>query len=176
MKQMKNRRQQATQGTGGEPGGISREPSFILIALFLALGAYIGLAAIFMPPSVTTSPTTKLFLPRIRAEIRPEPQERFLYVFGLCCIPTMPTLFYWLLIRCHDRFINRFRWLENRKLIIMRDILVVGIVLYWLWFLSVYSEIPRVRLLLALTCVAALLLLLVMRWEACRWSYVVCGR
>ena len=175
MKHMIKRRRKPTQLPVDAPQGISREPWFILGALLLAIAAYNGLTAILMPPSAPTTSMAELFLPGLRSEIRPEPQERFRYVFGLCCIPTLPTFFFWLLTRCNVRFGERFRWLEDRQLIVLRDVVVVGAVAAWLWFLTVYSEIPYSQLLLGLSFVVAPLLLLLMRWEACWRPYAVCG-
>lgn len=93
--------------------GISREPSFILIALFLALGAYIALAILLLPPPAG-SPLAELIIPEFRHEIVPEPQEKFLYVFGLFSILTLPGLFYWLLMRWNRRFEACFSGLERR--------------------------------------------------------------
>jgi hypothetical protein len=171
---MTKRRRNPTQLPVDAPQGISRESWFVLGALLLALAAYGGLAAMLMPAPATTSAMAPLFLPELRREICPKPQERFLYVFGLCCMPTLPTLFYWLLTRANARFGNRFRWLENRGLIVVRDALVVGAVVVWLWFLTLDSKIPYVQLLLSLAMLVAIVLLLLMRWEAC-WRPSIVG-
>jgi hypothetical protein len=157
------------------PQGISREPWFALAALLLALAAYSQLASLLMPASVTTSSMSQLFMPELRAAVCPKPRERFLYLFGLACIPTLPTLFYWLLTRRHARFENRFRWLEDHRLSAVRDLLVVGAIAAWLCFLTDYSEIYLLQPLLSWSLLVAMLLLLLMRWEACWRSYVVCG-
>ncbi len=154
--------------------GISREPSFILIALFLALGAYIALAILLLPPPAG-SPLAELIIPEFRHEIVPEPQEKFLYVFGLFSILTLPGLFYWLLMRWNRRFEACFSGLESARLVMVRDLLIGGGVLGWLFFLTAYSEIPDVRLYLGMAMAGAFLLAALMRWKQRLHRYVVYG-
>ena len=40
-----------------------------------------------------------LFIPDCLPGLRPEPRERFLFLLGLACIPTLPMACFWLLTR-----------------------------------------------------------------------------
>lgn len=173
-KKLKNYRRQAKQVPVAMPAGVSREPTFVLIALFLGLIAYIILAIVLPSPPAATS-MAKLLIPELLSETRPEPREKFLYVFGLFSILTLPALFYWLLMRWNRRFYTHFSWLESRRLVLARDILVVVGCMGWLFFLTIYSEIPNIRLLLGIAAGGAFLLALLIRWNL-RWHrYVVYG-
>lgn len=136
-----------------------REPWIIAAAFTLALISYIVLALLFMPSSDPMPPPgAKLFPPDLQQFVVPEPQEKFLYLFGLCCIPILPTLFYAVLCWLNNRSPNRFAWMDSRKLMLIGDTgIIIGIV-GWLCALGRHTDIVSMWLKLAMVLPVAMLL------------------
>ena len=167
MRSEKNRRPQAQERAAHVLVCAVSDPWLVLGALGLSLAAYVGLALILMPPPIATPPMADMFIPELRQALLPEPQEKFLYVFGLLCVPTLPILFYWALGWCSRRLGTKLDWLESRPLLWIRDAGLLAGLIVWLFLLATGSEIPHIyRVLGAAIAVTPMLAFLLRRkWQ-----------
>jgi hypothetical protein len=114
-------------------------PGSLLLAT--ALYAIFGLA--LMPRDVAAAPLAEQFIPALRVDLRPEPQERFLYLFGLACIPVLPIACYVALRWCARRWGGTRSWPSRSPLVRFRDALLAVGVLGWLGVIVYRSDVPH---------------------------------
>lgn len=89
-----------------------------------------------------TVPAGEAFLPEFRRALHPEAQERWLYLFGLLCVPTLPLAFLALLKRRWARSPETLVRLWEHPVGRYWDRGLLAVVLVWLCGLSLDSEIP----------------------------------
>jgi hypothetical protein len=141
--------------------GISIETAnqswLVLGSLSLGLLVYVAMAVALVLWAHPYVPGSGAFMPEFRVYVRPEPMERMLYLVGLASIPTLPTLFYGLLVRWSRRFPRLRHRLADPYLLGLRDGLIAGGVLAWLGFLAQRSQIPGASYYVAAICLPAVL-------------------
>ncbi len=145
-----------------EPRGLA-DSWYVLASIVVSVLLYVAAAFIFhslyVPPPVDASE----FLPEYQSDVAPEPAERYLYLLGLACIPTLPTAVYGLLRWLGRRPTGITALLERPRLLLARDTaLVLGIV-GWLYFLAWQSEFSRLPTLLTYSLVLLGLIVLSLR-------------
>jgi hypothetical protein len=122
------------------------EWAVVWISWILALTVYV-VGSILYLHCHHAAPTVNLgaFMPEYRGVVRPEPEERMLYVGGLLCIPSLPVLFYFCVSLGMSKFPRVVRWCGSSKAAILRDVLFVAGLLGWLWWLCFRSRFPNIE-------------------------------
>lgn len=128
------------------------------VALMLAIEAFVLLALATRLLPWDAVPASDAFLPEFRRALHPEAQERFLYLLGLLCVPTLPLACLALLKHLGARYSTTLDRFRDRPVAKYWDIGLLATVLMWLGGLSLNSEIPAASryLLLAMFAAASL--------------------
>ncbi|MCY2993460.1 MAG: hypothetical protein NTY19_37115 [Planctomycetota bacterium] len=125
----------------------TRESFFVPISLLAAIGIYLLLACATSWFPWDTSTQAELFLPLARESLHPEPQERFLYLLGLACIPTLPLAVFVSLYYLDRRSRLKLpRFGDAADLTALgrrRDLLLVTILVLWLTVMVAWTELNR---------------------------------
>ena len=159
---MKRSRQRADHKPTPAPAQPRAKPSrqalesyWIPLSLAMAFLVYLGIGLGF-PWHFDTTPNLAIFIPYYFRDVRPEPQERFLFLLGLACIPTLPMVcFWWLTCVGQDCAFSDLaeRW---RRAGVVRDVVVFGSLAIWLVFLFGLTDAGEVALYLGAVIVLAL--------------------
>jgi hypothetical protein len=145
----------------------------VLASILLAISIYVAAAwafhALYRPPPVDASE----FLPECRSGVRPEPEERALYLLGLACIATLPTALYAMFRRLGRQPGRLALLLERPRWLLVRDAVVLLAAVRWLYWLAEDSDIGRTAYLLTFSL---LFLCLVPLWSRlCRGVQALTG-
>jgi hypothetical protein len=140
----------------------------------LSLLIYIGGSYIYVyTPHATPAINTDVLLPNLIPHARPEPLEKTLYVSGLLCIPTLPPFFFFCISWVLTKLPRAAKLCTTQWMTIIRDILVVIVLIFWLASLGTWSRYPNVDAYLIASGVLALFVPFVLQLRPVKRSWII---